>query len=77
MFLKYTRIALISEKYVIDISLKDGARGGLWLRQQAPCSSNRADLFCNFNMAYTPCHRQSGIKTTTIITTVPADFKQA
>ena len=51
--------------------------GGLWLRQQAPCSSNRADLFCNFNMAYTPCHRQSGIKTTTIITTDPAGFKQA
>ena len=44
--------------------------GGLWLRQQAPCSSNRADLSCDFNMAYTPCQRQSGIKTTTVFTTV-------
>jgi hypothetical protein len=51
--------------------------GGLWLRQQAPCSSNRTDLSCDFNMCYYPSNRQSGNKTTTIITTVLAGFKQA
>ena len=37
---------------------------------QAPCSSNGTDLSCDFDMYYTPCQRQSGIKTTTVFTTV-------
>ena len=65
------------------VSLDDGAparRRFLWCApvQQAPCSSNGTDLSCDFNMCLLPrANRQSGIKTTTVFTTVPAGFKQA
>jgi len=46
----------------------------MWLRRQAPIATDRADLFCNFNMSQNTSVGQSGNKTTTIATTISSPY---